>query len=108
MEISPSPYVVGVTLRTPEEMLAYLEVCLEEADGDVAFIAKALGDIARAQGMTKVARDSGQPLRRSRASTITGGDGGLPGQRCNEERSGINATSGCLATLEVAPAHEMG
>lgn len=27
---------------------------------------------------------------------------------CNEERSGINATSGCLATLVVAPAHEMG
>jgi hypothetical protein len=29
-------------------------------------------------------------------------------QRCNEVRSGINATSGCLATLVVAPAHEMG
>jgi probable addiction module antidote protein len=33
--------------------------CIEEADGDAAFIAKALGDIARAQGMTQVARDSG-------------------------------------------------
>ncbi|HHG2225300.1 TPA: addiction module antidote protein, partial [Synechococcus sp. WH 5701] len=40
-------------------MAAYLDACIEEADGDVAFIAKALGDIARAQGMTKVARDSG-------------------------------------------------
>ncbi|MFM8936205.1 MAG: addiction module antidote protein [Vulcanococcus sp.] len=38
---------------------AYLEACIEEADGDAAFIAKALGDIARAQGMTQVARDSG-------------------------------------------------
>jgi DNA-binding phage protein len=29
-------------------MAAYLDACLEEADGDAAFIAKALGDIARA------------------------------------------------------------
>lgn len=46
-------------LRTPEEMAAYLEACLEDADGDAAFIAKALGDIARARGMSQVARDSG-------------------------------------------------
>jgi len=46
-------------LRTRAEMTAYLEACLEEAGDDPAFIAKALGDIARAQGMTKVARDSG-------------------------------------------------
>jgi probable addiction module antidote protein len=46
-------------LRTPEEMAAYLEACLEEADGDAAFIAKALGDIARAKGMSQVARDAG-------------------------------------------------
>jgi hypothetical protein len=30
------------------------EACIEEADGNVAFIAKALGDIARALGMTQV------------------------------------------------------
>lgn len=46
-------------MRTPEEMAAYLEACLEEADGDAAFIAKALGDIARAKGMSQVARDAG-------------------------------------------------
>jgi probable addiction module antidote protein len=40
-------------------MAAYLEACIEETDGDAAFIAKARGDIARAQGMTQVARDSG-------------------------------------------------
>jgi len=40
-------------------MAAYLEACLEEADGDAAFIAKALGDIARAKGMGQVARDAG-------------------------------------------------
>lgn len=46
-------------LRTAEEMAAYLDACIEESEGDAAFIAKALGDIARAQGMTKVARDAG-------------------------------------------------
>lgn len=54
-----SKYDVAEHLRTPEEMAAYLEACLEEADGDAAFIAKALGDIARAKGMSQVARDAG-------------------------------------------------
>jgi probable addiction module antidote protein len=54
-----SKYDVAEHLRTPEEMAAYLEACLEEAKGDAAFIAKALGDIARAKGMTQVARDAG-------------------------------------------------
>ncbi|MGA9665842.1 MAG: addiction module antidote protein [Gallionella sp.] len=48
-------YDVAEQLRTPEEMALYLDACIEESDGDAAFIAKALGDIARAQGMTKVA-----------------------------------------------------
>ena len=59
MKTTTTPYDVAEHLRTPEEMAAYLEACIEEADGDAAFIAKALGDIARAQGMTQVARDSG-------------------------------------------------
>lgn len=54
-----SRYDVAEHLRTPEEMAAYLEACLEEAEGDAAFIAKALGDIARARGMSQVARDAG-------------------------------------------------
>lgn len=52
-------YDVAEHLRTPEEMAAYMEACLEEANGDAAFIVKALGDIARAQGMSQVARDAG-------------------------------------------------
>ena len=52
-------YDVTEHLRTPEEMAAYLEACLEEAPGDAAFIAKALGDIARAKGMTQIAHDAG-------------------------------------------------
>ena len=52
-------YDVAEHLRTPKEMAAYLEACLEEANGNAAFIAKALGDIARAKGMAQVARDAG-------------------------------------------------
>jgi len=52
-------YDVAEHLRTPEEMAAYLEACFDEAGGDAAFIAKALGDIARAKGMGRVARDAG-------------------------------------------------
>ena len=54
-----SPYDVAEHLRTPEEMASYLEACIEEADGDAALIAKALGDIARAKGMSQVASDAG-------------------------------------------------
>src|SRR5512147_528291 len=54
-----SRYDVSEHLRTPEEMAAYLEAYLEEANGDAAFITKALGDIARAKGMAQVARDAG-------------------------------------------------
>ncbi len=46
-------------LETPADMAAYLEACLEIAEGDAAFIAKALGNIARAKGMSQVARDAG-------------------------------------------------
>lgn len=52
-------YDVAKHLRTPKEMAAYLNACLEEAHDDAAFIAKALGDIARAKGMAQVARDTG-------------------------------------------------
>lgn len=52
-------YDVAEHLRTPQEMAAYLEASLEDANGDAAFVAKALGDIARAKGMACVARDTG-------------------------------------------------
>lgn len=52
-------YDVADQLRTPEEMAAYLDTWLEEAPDDAAGIARALGDIARAKGMSQVARDAG-------------------------------------------------
>ncbi len=57
--VATTRYDVADHLRTPEEMAAYLDACLEEANGDAAFIAKALGDIARAKGMADVARNAG-------------------------------------------------
>ena len=57
--VKTTKWDVADHLRTPAEMTAYMEAVLEDAGGDPAFIAKALGDIARAKGMTQVARDSG-------------------------------------------------
>jgi len=46
-------------LKTDEDMVLYLEACMEEAGDDAAFIAKALGNIARAKGMTQLAKETG-------------------------------------------------
>lgn len=54
-----APYDVAEHLRTREDMAAYLEATIEEAGDDAAFVAKALGDIARAKGMAQVAADAG-------------------------------------------------
>ena len=54
-----TPYDVAEHLRTRDEMAAYLDAWLEEAPDDAAGIAGALGNIARAKGMTQVARDAG-------------------------------------------------
>ena len=52
-------YDVVEHLRTPEELAAYLDAWLEEAPDDVAGLARALGDIARAKGMSHVAKQAG-------------------------------------------------
>lgn len=44
-------------LKSEEDMAAYLEAALEE--GDFNLVAAALGDIARAKGMSQVAREAG-------------------------------------------------
>ena len=58
-KVKASSYDVAEHLRTPEEMAAYLDAWLEEASDDVSGIARALGDIARARGMSQVAKDAG-------------------------------------------------
>jgi len=56
-KIATKPWDPAEHLKTEEDMAAYLEAALEE--GDPALVAAALGDIARAKGMTQVARDTG-------------------------------------------------
>ena len=51
------PWDAAEHLQTGEDMAAYLEAALEQ--GDAALIAAALGDIARAKGMTDIAREAG-------------------------------------------------
>ena len=45
--------------KTEEDMAQYLDACLQEAGSDAAFLAKALGNIARAKGMSQLSRDTG-------------------------------------------------
>ena len=49
-----SAYDVSAQLRTPEEMAAYLDAWLAEAQDDASGITRALGDIAKAKGMSQV------------------------------------------------------
>jgi len=51
------PYDTAEYLDTEEDMAHYLEAALE--DGDPKLVAAALGDIARAHGMTHIARETG-------------------------------------------------
>ena len=51
------PWDSAEHLETEADMAAYLEAALE--DGDPALVAAALGDIARAKGMTQLARETG-------------------------------------------------
>ncbi|MEO5373370.1 MAG: putative addiction module antidote protein [Alphaproteobacteria bacterium] len=44
-------------LRTPEDIVAYLDAAFE--DGDPAVVSAALGDVARARGMSDIARATG-------------------------------------------------
>jgi probable addiction module antidote protein len=57
MTLEITPWDSTDYLKTPEDIAAYMEAVLE--DGDPALITKALGNIARAKGMTQVAQDAG-------------------------------------------------
>ncbi|WP_029043227.1 MULTISPECIES: addiction module antidote protein [Cupriavidus] len=59
MKESTRPWDSAEHLKTDEDMVAYFEACLAEAGDDPSFIAHALGVIAKARGMSKLARDTG-------------------------------------------------
>jgi len=56
-KIKTRPWDVVEHLETEEDIAAYLEAVLE--DGNPSLVSAALGDIARARGMTEIARESG-------------------------------------------------
>jgi len=57
MALKTRPWDAADILETKEDIAAYLDAVLE--DGDPDLLKKALGDIARAKGMTEIARAAG-------------------------------------------------
>jgi probable addiction module antidote protein len=57
MALKTAPWDPAEYLTTPSRIAAYLEAAFE--DGDPALIAAALGDVARAIGMTQLAAEAG-------------------------------------------------
>ena len=53
------PFDAAEYLKTDEDMAHYLDAIIEESEGDSRMIAMALGDIARAKGMTEIAKETG-------------------------------------------------
>lgn len=51
------PWDAADQLKTGKDIAHYLEAAFE--DGDPALVTAALGDVARAKGMSQVARDAG-------------------------------------------------
>ena len=59
MTLKTTPWDSADYLKTEADRTAYLQACLEEAPHDPAFIAHALGVVARARNMSQLARDTG-------------------------------------------------
>jgi probable addiction module antidote protein len=57
MPVKTRQWDVAEHLDSPDAIAAYLDAAME--DGDVQLITAALGDVARARGMTQLAKDTG-------------------------------------------------
>jgi probable addiction module antidote protein len=57
MPVKTTTWDVAEHLDSPEAIAAYLDAAME--DGDPSLIAAALGDVARARGMTQMAKETG-------------------------------------------------
>ena len=56
MSVKTTPFDSAAYLRNEKDMAEYLNACLEE--NDPALLAHAVGVIARARGMTQLAKDA--------------------------------------------------
>ena len=57
MPLKLTKFSVTDYLKTPKQQIAYIEAALDE--DDPSFIAVALGDVAKARGISQFARDTG-------------------------------------------------
>ncbi len=71
MTVKTRLWDVAEHLETPDDVAAYLEAVLD--DGDPHLIAAAIGDVARARGMSQLSRDTG--LSRESLYRSLSGDG---------------------------------
>ena len=60
-------------LRDEDDIRLYIEAAQEEASDDVVFMAKVLGDVARARNMSELARQTG--IARETLYKVTRGEG---------------------------------
>ena len=68
-----SRYDAADYLKSEADIAAYLEAVMEEGGDDPSFVARALGDVARARNMSQLARETG--LTREGLSKALSGDG---------------------------------
>ncbi len=59
MKTQFSKWDVTDNLKSDEDIILFLEACFEEAGDDATFIATALGEVARAKGMSDIAEATG-------------------------------------------------
>lgn len=94
-KLKTTPYDPVDYLKNEEDMAAYMEAALE--DGHPTVVAMAVGNIARAKGMAKVAKDAGL----SRATMYKSfGEGGNP-----EFATVLKVINALGLKLHVEPAH---
>jgi probable addiction module antidote protein len=55
--VTTKKWDVAEHLKSEDDVLAYLDAAMEE--GDLPFLYKALGDVARSRGMTEIAKRTG-------------------------------------------------
>lgn len=73
IKVETRPWDVAEHLRDDEDIRLYIEAAQEEAPGDAAFMAKVLGDVARARNMSELARQTG--IARETLYKVTRGEG---------------------------------
>ncbi len=72
MTLETRPWATADHLDSPEAIAAYLEAAMEE--NDPALLTHALGQIARARGMTQLAKEAGLSREVLYKAFVTGGN----------------------------------